>query len=414
MKAHPIFQKIKNDFKYSPIEIGFLLFAFSLPFGGVFNSYFLGLSILLLIYGLVNQSYELKIRLPKKLFSLTFIYLVLLFGIFRTNALATSGNLLLDISLLVFPILFALTGLKINRKKILYAFVAGCVSSSLLCLLLSAKQFYFENFESGIYFYASLSHFLHVGYFSMYLLFSLFAIFLLLIKSDNGKLVFLKILLIIFHLLMLVLLSTRTSFIALGVIGLAFLISTVFILKKRMKGLLMLVALCILFSLGLVFLNSKNENRFDSLLSFFTEKQIDPSSIESVDARFMVWKSSVQIIQQNFWVGVGPGNAKAKLKEQFLINGYTGIAAEGLNAHNEFLQTLIATGVIGFIALLLCIFTGVPAAFQQRDFLFVTFTIIIVINFLTESMLERQAGVVFFAFFNSLFVFSKSSKSAVH
>jgi hypothetical protein len=39
------------------------------------------------------------------------------------------------------------------------------------------------------------------------------------------------------------------------------------------------------------------------------------------------------------------------------------------------------------------------------DYLYITFFLIAVVSFLTEDTLETQAGVTFFAFFNSFFLF---------
>ena len=48
---------------------------------------------------------------------------------------------------------------------------------------------------------------------------------------------------------------------------------------------------------------------------------------------------------------------------------------------------------------------------KTKDYLYSLFLILIAINFLTESMLETQSGVVFFAVFNTLFFFQWADKN---
>jgi O-antigen ligase len=75
------------------------------------------------------------------------------------------------------------------------------------------------------------------------------------------------------------------------------------------------------------------------------------------------------------------------------------------NAHNQFLQTFITLGIIGFLILSLSLILPAYYTFRHKHFLYLLFLIIVSINFLVESMLETQAGVVFYAFFNSIMFF---------
>ena len=78
-----------------------------------------------------------------------------------------------------------------------------------------------------------------------------------------------------------------------------------------------------------------------------------------------------------------------------------------LNAHNQYLQTALSIGFFGLIVLLISLFLPFVDSFKNGNFLLIIFLLIISFNFLFESMLERQSGVVFYAFFNSFLFFSK-------
>jgi predicted transglutaminase-like protease len=89
-------------------------------------------------------------------------------------------------------------------------------------------------------------------------------------------------------------------------------------------------------------------------------------------------------------------------------------ALEGnLNAHNTFYQAFIALGLVGFLILLITLFMPLVVSIKTKDYLYVSFLLIIMFNFCFESMLETQAGVMFYAFFNSLFCFKKTKKNQI-
>ena len=122
---------------------------------------------------------------------------------------------------------------------------------------------------------------------------------------------------------------------------------------------------------------------------------------EGTSQRILIWQSSITIIKKHFLIGVGAGDVKDSLMEEYSKKGYKDIIAKNLNAHNQFLQTFIATGVVGFIILFSLFIFPLINSFKRKNFMFFSFLIIVMLNLLTESMLETQAGVIFFAFFNT-------------
>jgi O-antigen ligase len=90
--------------------------------------------------------------------------------------------------------------------------------------------------------------------------------------------------------------------------------------------------------------------------------------------------------------------------------GMKGAFEHQLNAHNEYYQVFISLGIIGFILLLVTLYFPFIFAFRTGNTIYLLFLLIVVLNFLTESMFETQAGVMFYAFFNSLLCFSKNNK----
>lgn len=121
--------------------------------------------------------------------------------------------------------------------------------------------------------------------------------------------------------------------------------------------------------------------------------------------RFELWRSSIQLIKNHPWVGVGTGDA-ADVFAAWLIVQDSLLKKTELRSHNQYLTIAIAFGIIGLIIFLFGLIY--PAIVQRKfsDFLYLSFFLIAFLSMLTEDTLETQAGVTFFAFFSCLFLFA--------
>jgi O-antigen ligase len=115
----------------------------------------------------------------------------------------------------------------------------------------------------------------------------------------------------------------------------------------------------------------------------------------------------LQILSQNQqWLyGLGTGGVQAQLQACYAGKGFVYEKSLQLNAHNEYLQTTLRHGIIGLLLLIGVLILPLYRSLAQRQYLYAAFLLLCAFAFLTESMLSRQAGVIFFAFFNSLFAF---------
>jgi hypothetical protein len=125
----------------------------------------------------------------------------------------------------------------------------------------------------------------------------------------------------------------------------------------------------------------------------------------SVAQRIEYWKNAIMIIKSNPIMGVGTGDVQ-KAFDEFYENNQSALKPEyRLRAHNQFLTFAIALGIPAMLLLLFAFFY--PAFSEKRWKLFLPQFIIIIafISMLNEDTLETQAGVSFFAFFYTLFIF---------
>jgi O-antigen ligase len=129
----------------------------------------------------------------------------------------------------------------------------------------------------------------------------------------------------------------------------------------------------------------------------------------NVVARFLTWESSIQIIKENFWFGVGTGDVKDELRQQYSDSGYFALEKYNLNSHNQFLNSHVALGVFAPLFLLMALFVNLLKKRPFDKYYSWRFGVIIILflSLLTESTLEAQAGIMPYAFLLCFFYSSR-------
>ncbi len=118
----------------------------------------------------------------------------------------------------------------------------------------------------------------------------------------------------------------------------------------------------------------------------------------SSDERLVAWSCSVQCLSASPW-GAGTGDIKHALMACYQEKGATAAIQHKLNSHSQVLQSGVALGWPGL--LLVCAMMVAPLALgiYRRDLFLAIFALLFIINGAIESVLEVQAGVVFFILF---------------
>lgn len=341
-----------------------------------------------------------------QIFSFALIYILYLAGMaWSTNSDYGLFDLEVKMSLLIFPLIFStvpFTNLG-YRNKIMFAFVAGCAFGSLL-LLGHAGWSLLENQAEGAFYYIPLGWHFHPSYLSMYL--NLAIVFLMMHYQEERVSKHLRViltLLILLFLLMTFLLSSKAGLIALLIsVGLVILFSMFnrrsFFPGVTFLGMFITVLLFSYFFAPFAF------NRFSAVNPALNEptEQATRVAPESSADRLAIWNSSLTIIRNNFWFGTGTGDVKDALLHSYSTGKIVPAYRLRLNAHSQYLQTFITLGIVGFLVLVLMLALPAIIAVRRRDMVYLLFLFVFGFNILVESMLEEQAGVVYYAFFNIL------------
>jgi len=223
---------------------------------------------------------------------------------------------------------------------------------------------------------------------SYYALFSCIAIILLLFTGLIDIKKNWKRALLILHILMIILVSSKA-----GLISLFLILTVAFFSVEQIKQKLIaasVVAVIIVVVMSIPSTQLRIKKSFDSI----TLNNIELKTDKSVD-RIILWKSLENFSAKQLILGHGYHSSLSK------IHLYTGIDK---NLHNQFLQTLVSSGIIGLS--LLIIFLAAPLLYDQSLFTIV-FIGLIVLNLLFENMLDRIWGIIFISFFYALFIFGE-------
>lgn len=350
-----------------------------------------------------------------RLLYLTLIYFFYLVGLtWSSDMHAGWFDVQVKLSLFVFPWVFATSAyFPFQRKKlntILISFITGCFSLMLILYGHASYELLVNKAETAFY-YEALSWYNSPIYLAMYLSFAMAVLGYWIIEgyhtASRFQLTVLGFVTFNFF-VFLILLNSKAGYLSLFMV-VAFYSGYLIVIKKRWVAGIGCFVVCAMLFLGSLLIFPFTGDRLAQAQKEITSGTGLVKDPKSTTERILVWQSSLEVIREHLVIGVGTGDVNAALQERYLANHHNKLLSKKLNAHNQYLQTFIALGAVGFLFLLLILFVPAVMAFQRKDLLYLLFLIIVAVNLLTESMFERQAGIFFYAMFNALFFASDQS-----
>jgi len=341
------------------------------------------------------------------------IYLFhLLAMIYTENIDRGNRDLVQKLSLLLFPIVLGLgpNGDANQRRVIFRFFTLGTLVAVAIAFISSAMQFS-ESGNPSSFYMSSFSPFHHPSYLSFYMV---VAIAFLLLEIERSKKTLQLWIGVFFLSLSLIFPAAKMGFINFVFIFGIFLVRWIFIRSDLRRLSPVLVVLGISFSLFLV---------YDPVASFRVKRAVDVTAGEEIEnasakvdgtsARIDAWRISFDLLKRNPY-GYGTGDINDVLVTEFRNEDLEELAEKGLNPHNEFLQIALAQGLPAAAVFLFSLLYPLGRILRNRDWLYGIFLLSVFAQFSVESMLEKQSGVIFFAFFNSLLFFSSNMDESVN
>jgi O-antigen ligase len=369
---------------------------------------------------------NIKTAFANRLF-LTYIILFLIgaAGFLYGHDLATEGKVVSKECTLVAVAFVFCAGRFADQpsyRKLITYYSLLLLASSVYCLFVAWRHYLPEK-NTNYFFYHTLTAPIsqNAVFYSVYVLFGI--VFLL---SPYGEPVIgtlprwgrqsLRYGLLLFFLGMMVLLSSRLMLVIMVLI-LAANFSRRYSFRKNRAAFLIAGSL-LLVAVGLLAVHDnpirwRFREMADGDMTFVHRDTFNPDThFSSLDSRLVQWRFAVEILNASHaWLfGVSPGDSQDLLDQKYVAaHMYVGNPAEGphrhvrgylgFNFHDQYIETLVRSGLVG-LASLLAVFVALFAAASSsgvREAWIVVLTL--AVFFVPEAPLTLQHGVFLFCFF---------------
>ncbi|MCF8428615.1 MAG: O-antigen ligase family protein, partial [Bacteroidia bacterium] len=301
----------------------------------------------------------------------------------------------------------------IQFNHYLKCFIYGCVAYALYCFGYATYAYFkpvytdlygvLYNLGSNYYYYSYLSSVIHPSYTAMYTIVALLAIRYL-NQQKNIYLNFTWLSIIVLLTTYVFFLSSKAGWIGLGFTYFIFIFD---LLKSSSYFKIIFIVLTLIgfFFLINVYFAPQYASRIPKMQSIENaikgkDKNNKPSTTgtDGSGSRIFVWKASLEVIKENLPLGAGTGDSRDKLMEKYLEKKMDTEYKFALNSHNQFLNTTLSLGILGFLSLFICFWIPFNTGLKFKALFLINFTIVVIINLLFESMFERQSGIIFYVF----------------
>lgn len=321
-------------------------------------------------------------------------------------------------------------------RKLMAAYCGVLFFACLYCLAAAFRTYQLER-DPSVFFYHPLTHVIsqNAVFFSVYMLFGM--LFLLSPGADTPFTKVpvrarraIKIFLVVFFMIMIVLLSSKLCLvIALLMLGSFFFRRFSF---RRNKRYALAFGVAVVLLVGVLFLTDNFiRGRYQELvqgnMAMIKTEQFNPGVyFNAVQLRVLEWRFAGEILnERHAWLfGVSPGDSQDLLDQKYIhANMYIGNPADGphrkirgyigYNFHNQYIETLVRSGIIGLLALLVILGLLIALVLKNRtrEAFFTVFTL--VLFFIPEAPLTMQHGVFLFCFFPLLLRYSGDGSAPV-
>jgi O-antigen ligase len=385
------------------------------------------------IAGLIKNKVEQKRffnpRLKNPLFILCCLFFLLqLISLLYANDMHEAWrNIWLKFALVIIP--FSLWSCDFinstTRQRILKWY---CVAIFIACLfaLYSAYRNYLAFHKPSVFVYHALvSKFSgHAIQFSILVLIALVYLLEMLKRKEIFFRKFFHLFLILFFLGFLFLLSSKLV-IVFSLVYFLLVMARIFMLKAISKTFVV-GSVTVLAIVSFVIFLTKNpiSNRFDDIwgtdFNLLNKEKFTPAQyFNGVQFRLIQWRFVSQILtDKKAWLtGVSVGDAQTYLNQKYISeNMYIGSPERGdkgfigYNTHNEFLEALLQSGIIGLFLFILISWSLVKMIWQKKRAELSFVTILLMIYSSTESVFESQYSLFIFIFF-PIFFYPDNNKS---
>ena len=416
-----VFLDIKQENKNNPVFIFVILILITIPLALILNSVLIGLMAIFTFF----YFKKINFKIDKELFLAIILYLLMLLTIFWTiDSDRTASAIIKEIPLLIIPICFLCFKpfTETQKNKIIQYYSYGIFLLTLFYLLKATVRFFISNNNEVFFYHELVTKEVNAIHVSVYVAIAFFYFFTKPIK----KILDFVILAILF--LMVFLLSSKNIIVVfLGLIVIYHLFYSKLSHQLRLKNLILVGIILISFTfIGKI--KDRFKQEYETIMTDSTVNDVISKNNEIVynvsikqawtntifrandyfpGTAFRVYQFRIflEMMKENniFWQGFGLNASYKKIEEKGIYyHLYLGDATNNnqgyqtKNFHNQYVQNFAELGFFGFLILITMLFINLKNALKNKNFIHISFAILMISLFLTETFLWRQRGVVFF------------------
>ena len=421
-----VFLELKQESNQHSSLLALLLVLLSIPLSYAINSISLGLFVIITAVNFKKNNFKVELYL---LLPVVLYLLMVLSTFWSIDVDSTVKSLSRELPLLLIPLCFLVfRSFSLEQKqKIIKYYSHGILLFAFFYFIKALVRFYFTNDTSVFFYHELVTKDVNAIHVSVYVALAFFYFFT---KSSKS---FFDVLASVVLIAMVFLLSSKNIIIVF--IGLMVCFHLFYSkMSKRMRLKNLVVFIIFIFSLTFV---SKIKERFEQeYKTIMTDSSVNDVISKGKDKVYNVsikqaWTNTsfrpndyfpgtafrvyqfrifLEMLQEDaiFFTGYGLNASYPKIAAKGLhYNLYLGDETQGgyqtKNFHNQYIQNFAELGIVGLLLLISMLFINIKNAIKTKDFIHISFAVLMISLFLTESFLWRQRGVIFFTIMYSLF-----------
>jgi O-antigen ligase len=186
-----------------------------------------------------------------------------------------------------------------------------------------------------------------------------------------------------------------------------------FIINVELKLSIVIGILSLLVSIMFLFLSKSNlAVRLQSTISVEHSFPVgdyakEYKNISAEDIRKGVYFCSWILVKEAPFAGLGIGDVQDQLDRCYNENMNSNVYQMfKYNSHNQYFQILLSAGITALVCFVLSLLMPIYLAYKRKDYLWFLFTLLIMICFLTENVINRHDGVIFYGLFSAILTFN--------
>lgn len=369
----------------------------------LWGSYLIGIwaTVSLICFFLNYKGFDKRDLLKALFYSLPFFVMMLSVWLHPGN-----GDKYLEraMSFAIFPICIFILQPKIDKPqliKLLSVFSVGCLIlavKGISLFFLSTSSYQYDAQHDFIFRFRQEFNYntgISPTYASMYFGFAIVGLLLLRKRTSMFYYAWMAVAGFLFATLLLLL--AKMPLLAFG-----FIMGILFIRRDIVSGLKnkwrwLVLSLVMISGFSILFIFTRWSEIFTAY-NYSTQNQLE----NSVGIRKGITQCGLELSADYFIGGVGPQNLQTELNQCYTQFGGDDFTRHTFNTHNQYIDYTLSSGLIGIMVLILIMLVPIIKAIKNKDSLLLSFVLLVSLCMLTENILSRHAGIIFYCFMNAI------------